>query len=115
MDNQNQNNNLVSMNNQNNPITKVDINLLFSGDSYGLFLFKKTEKIVTAIYLLTGLMSDKEPMKERLRTLATEMLASALGMSERVWGEETHQKNLLSATSEISILFDIAESTKMIS
>ncbi len=113
MDKPNQNNNLINI--ENNSLAKVDINVLFSGDSYGLFLFKKTERIVTAIYLLTSLMSDKEPMKERLRALATEMLGSALAMSERVWGEETHQKNLLSTASEISVLFDIAANTKMIS
>ncbi len=115
MEKPNQNNNLVNVDSQNNGLAKVDINLLFAGDSYGLFLFKKTEKIVTAIYLLTSVMSDKEPMKERLRTLATGMLGSALQMSERVWGEEAYQKNLLGATSEISTLFNIAESTKMIS
>ena len=115
MEKPNPNNNLANVDSQNSAVSKVDINQLFAGDSYGLFLFKKTEKIVTAIYLLTSLMSDKEPMKERLRTLATGMLGSALSMSERVWGEEGYQKNLLSATSEISTLFDIAERTKMIS
>jgi len=114
MDKPNQNN-LINVENQNNPLVKLDVNLLFSGDSYGLFLFKKTERIVTAIYLLTGLMPDKEPMKERLRTLATEMLENVLGMSERVWGEETYQKNLLNAVYEVSTLFDIAENAKMLS
>ncbi len=107
--------NLVSLETQNNPVVKTDINVLFAGDSFGLFVFKKTEKIVTAIYLLTGLMSDKEPMKEKLRDLATNMLSNSLLMSERVWGEETYQKNLSSALCEMSVLFDIAETAKMIS
>lgn len=107
--------NLVGLETQNNPVVKTDINVLFAGDSYGLFVFKKTEKIVTAIYLLTGLMSDKEPMREKLRTLATNMLSNALLMSERVWGEETYQKNLSSALCEMSVLFDVAETAKMIS
>lgn len=114
MDNQNQNN-LVSTKNQNSSVVRADIDVLFAGDSYGLFVFQKTDKLVKAIYLLTGLMSDKEPMRERARALANKMLENALGMSERIWGEEVYQKNLLSSTSEVSILFDIAENTKMMS
>src|ERR1035437_10032963 len=114
MENSNKNN-LVSTQNKNNSIVRADIAVLFDGDSYGLFVFQKTDKLVKAIYLLTGLMSDKEPMRERTRTLANKMLENALGMSERVWGEEIYQKNLLSAVSEISVLFDIAENTKMMS
>ncbi len=114
MENQN-NNNSVSLNTQNKPIIKADINILFAGDSYGLFVFKKTEKIVTAIYLLTGLMNENEPMREKLRSIATNMLSNALLMSERVWGEETYQKNLSGALCEMSVLFDVAETAKMIS
>src|ERR1035437_3858276 len=113
MDNQQPNNNLVGVNNQNNQVVKADIENIFSGDSYGLFVFKKTERIVTAIYLLTGLMSDKEPMKEKLRSLGTEMLENVFAMSERVWGEETYQKNLSHLICEASVLFDVAETTKM--
>jgi len=114
MDNQNKNN-LVGSQNQDSSIIRADVSVLFAGDSYGLFVFKKTEKLVKAIYLLTGLMSDKEPMKERSRSLANKMLENILAMSDRIWGEEIYQKNLLSAISEISVLFGIAESTKMMS
>jgi len=107
--------NLVGLETQKTPVIKTDINVLFAGDSYGLFVFKKTEKIVTAIYLLTGLMSEREPMREKLRSLATNMLSNALLMSERVWGEETYQKNLSSTLCEMSVLFDVAETAKMIS
>lgn len=114
MDNQNQNNS-ISTQGQNNDIVKGDIAILFAGDSYGLFVFQKTEKLVKAIYLLTGLMSDKEPMKERSREIANKMLETALDMSDRIWGEEIYHKNLLGAISEISVLFNVAESTKMMS
>ncbi len=114
MDSQN-NNNLMKGEISNDKLIKADINVIFSGDSYGLFVFNKTEKIVTAIYLLTGLMSDKEPMRYTLRDVATRMLEICLGMSERVWGEDVFHKNLISACCEISLLFGIAEKTKMIS
>ena len=113
---QNQNyKNLVNSQNQNNVIVSIDIDILFAGDSYGLFVFKKTEKLVKAVYLLTSLMSDKEPMRERTRALANKMLENSLGMPDRIWGEEVYQKNLLSTISEVSILFGIAENTKMMS
>lgn len=112
---QDQNNNQIKVNNQDSLVIRINPETLFEGDSYGLFVFKKTERIVTAIYLLTGVMSDKEPMREKLRGLATDMLSTAFGMSERVWGEEIFQKNLASTVCEISTLFDIAETTKMIS
>ncbi len=108
-------NNLIGIESANNGLIKADINLLFTGDSYGLFVFKKTEKIVTAIYLLTGLMYDSEPMRNKLRDLATEMLSTALGMSERVWGEEIFQKTLISNICEMSVLFDVALKARMIS
>jgi hypothetical protein len=115
MDNQPQNNNLSPMGSKNNQLIKADIESVFAGDSYGLFVFKKTERIVTAIYLLTGLMSDTEPMKEKLRSIATEMLATVFAMSDRVWGEETFQKNLSNLICEASVLFTVAETTKMMS
>jgi len=114
MENQN-NNNLVNPKDPNKPVVRADINILFSGDSYGLFVFQKTEKLVKATYLLTSLMSDKEPMRERVRELANIMLQASIEMSERIWGEDLCHKNLLSAISEMIVLFDISENTKMMS
>jgi hypothetical protein len=36
---------------------------------------KKTEKLITAIYLITGFFDDKEPMKWRLRELGSKLLS----------------------------------------
>jgi hypothetical protein len=114
MDNQNQNN-LVSSSGQKPPIVRDGISVLFSNDSYGLFVFQKTEKIVKAVYLLTSLMSDKEPMKERSRTLVNGILENVLNVSERVWNEDKNNKKILSSISEIILLFEVAEYTGMMS
>lgn len=114
MDNQNQNN-LVSSSGQKTPIVRDTISVLFSNDSYGLFVFQKTEKIVKAVYLLTSLMSDKEPMKERSRTLVNGILENVLNVSERVWNEDKNNKKILSSISEIILLFEVAEYTGMMS
>ena len=110
-----QDKNIVGSQYKNNAIIKADAELLFAGDTYGLFVFKKAERIVAAIYLLTGLMSDKEPMKEKLRSMATELLLTVLEMSERVWGEDTYQKNLINLSCEISVFLDLASKAKMLS
>src|SRR5574344_317133 len=114
MDNQNQNN-IVSTPSQNIHIIKDGISIIFSGDSYGLFVFQKTEKIVKAVYLLTSLMSDNEPMKELSRKLANDMLQNVFKLSDRVWGVDKNYKKMLSDISELISLFDIAEYTKMMS
>ncbi len=114
MEGQNQNN-MVSADSKNIQQNKLNIDVLFSGDSYGLFVFKKTERLVTAIYLLTGVMADAEPMKGKLRAIATDMLSTALSMSDRVWGEDLFQKNLSNALCEMTVLFDVALTAQMIS
>lgn len=53
----------------------------FSGDSYFVFIFKKTERIVAAIYLVTNLIKDTEPMKWELRELAVSLLSSSLTLN----------------------------------
>ncbi len=106
---------MVGLNNQNISLNNNAIEHIFSGDSYGLFVFKKIEKISTAIYILTSLMSDTEPMRLRVRELTDDLIQNSLLMSERVWGEDYLQKNIVNSLSEISILFNLAETTKMIS
>jgi len=115
MDKQNQSNILNTGSEQNNLILNVDIDILFVGDSYGLFVFKKTERIVSALYLLSSFMSDIEPLKNRIRTVAIDMLETALSLSERIWGEEYLQKNLLKDLAEISTLFNLSKTSNMIS
>ena len=95
MDKENKNNILSSNNDKNINVLKVDIDVMFSGDTFGLFVFKKTERIVSALYLLSGFMSDNEPMKNKIRTVAVDMLESALSLSNRIWGEDYFHKNLL--------------------
>lgn len=46
----------------------------FMGGEYLIFLIKKSENFVRAIYLITNFLSDNEPLKWRLRTSATELI-----------------------------------------
>lgn len=47
----------------------------FGVDSDFVFVYKKTEKLVSAIYMVTNLFSDSEPMKWSLRKKSTDLLS----------------------------------------
>ncbi len=115
MDNKDKSNNFQKPDTFGMPIIKADLEAIFAGDSYGLFVFNKVEKIVTAVYMLTTLMSDNEPMRNRLRDIANFMLMSALELSERIWGEDAFQKKLSVGLFETRSLFNVALFAKMIS
>lgn len=51
----------------------------FSNDSAFMFMVKKTEKLASAIYLITNLFGDNEPMKWQLRGKVSETLSFILG------------------------------------
>jgi len=49
-------------------------NLSFMGGEYLIFLVKKSENFARAVYLVTNFLSDNEPIKWKLRTIATELI-----------------------------------------
>ena len=50
----------------------------FAGDGFTLFSHKKAEKITSALYLVTNLLSDNEPIKCSLREYALAVLGEIL-------------------------------------
>lgn len=80
------------------------------------YISKKTEKLMTAVYMLTDFLSDSEPMKGRLREYALAVLVDIhllgnLAISER---KNTAKKILGSIESILSFL-EIASSVSLIS
>lgn len=65
-----------------------DIGLFNNGD-YLVYSFKKTEKIVSAIYLVTSLIKDSEPMKWELREGSMSLLSVIMALN----GTENIDKN----------------------
>lgn len=93
--------------------TSVDI---LKDDLYLLFIFKKTERIAAAAYLLTGLMSDSEPLKGSIRLAALSLLKDMLSLGERA----LHQSAELigesaRALAELISLIDLAHVCELIS
>lgn len=54
----------------------------FSGEAYLRHIFKKTEKIVAALYLVSNLIKDKEPIKWKLRERSMTLMSAALTLND---------------------------------
>lgn len=67
-----------------------DIGLFNNGD-YLVFSFKKTERIVSAIYLVTSLIKDSEPLKWELREASMSLISLIASLN----GSESVDKNLM--------------------
>ncbi len=78
-------------------------------DQYLLFFFKKTERIVTALYILTGLMSDNEPLKWEIRDGGAQLIKDVLSFKEHALVNSKEFINeVLVAMARIISLLDIA-------
>lgn len=47
------------------------------------YIYKKTEKLVSALYLLTSFISDREPVKWQLREAGLKLLSQILNLSDK--------------------------------
>lgn len=80
---------------------------ILKDDQHLLFLFKKTERIVAAIYVITGLFSDIEPLKWKLRDSGTLLLKYILSINER---STVQSKESLSVTfAEVAHLISLVD------
>ena len=95
--------------NQNNlePIT------FFKKDDDFVFVYKKTEKLATALYMITNLFSEYEPMKWNLRKKGSDLLSFMLGYkdaSSQNFIEETKSRIL-----ELTSLLEIVSKSGLVS
>lgn len=80
---------------------------ILKDDHYLLFLFKKTERIAAALYVLTGLFPDAEPLKWSLRDSVSKLLGHVLSFNERA---TVQSKEILSDTlAEMTRLHSLAD------
>lgn len=88
----------------------------FSAEEYLLYVFKKTEKITAALYLVSGLLKDDEPMKWQLRDQGMEMMSASFMASSNIPGDKSSviQSLFASAFETISIL-NVARISNLIS
>ena len=85
-------------------------------NEYGLLIAKKSEKLVTALYLVTDLISDAEPMKGNLRKIAITLLSSMNTLAQpEVKDRITEYKLSLRSVTEILSLLHVARTTGIVS
>lgn len=74
------------------------------------FFFKKTEKVITALYMVTGLLADAEPIKWKIRSLGAEMLSLTNSLKDKFSTERDSVVHALkSHILEVSSLLDISK------
>jgi hypothetical protein len=83
---------------------------------YGTLVAKKSERLVTALYLVTDLMTDSEPIKHGLRKNAVALLSSMNALAQLdVKDRVTELKVSLKAVTEIISLLHVAVTTGIVS
>ncbi len=87
----------------------------FEKDSYFVFVFKKTEKLATALYMVTNLFSDSEPMKWTLRKKVSEMLSFILGYKNAVSGQPFFITSVKDRVLDIISLLEVSSKSGLVS
>lgn len=87
-----------------------------SKQEYGTLIAKKSERLVTALYLVTDLMTDNEPIKHGLRKNAVALLSSMNSLSQiDVKDRVIEFKMSLKAVTEIISLLHVSVTTGIVS
>lgn len=87
-----------------------------SKQEYGTLVAKKSERLVTALYLVTDLMTDNEPIKHGLRKNAVALLSSMNALAQLdVKDRVIEFKMSLKAVTEIISLLHVSVTTGIVS
>ena len=99
----------------NDPINWKSIGF-FSAEDYLVYIFKKTEKIAAALYLVSGLLKDNEPLKWELRDKGMDLVSSSFIASSSVPGDKNSViQSLFTAALETMSLLNVARISNLIS
>ena len=63
--------------------SKEVVDIYYDDKPYFRYLYKKTEKIILAVYLVTNLFTDREPLKWELRKISSPLLSRTLSFNTR--------------------------------
>jgi len=87
-----------------------------SKKDYGVLVAKKSEKLVTALYLVTDLMADSEPIKHGLRKNAVALLSSMNALAQLdVKDRVIELKMSLKSVTEIVSMLHVSVTTGIVS
>lgn len=99
----------------NNPANWRSIGF-FSAEDYLIYIFKKTEKITAALYMVSGLLKDDEPIKWEIRDKGIDLLSSSFSASSSLPGDKNAViQSLFTAALETISLLNVAKISNLIS
>ena len=75
--------------------------------------YTKTNKLVTALYMVTDILDKDEPLRNKLRTLGTEIISDTYSIQQGGIGQVASL--MLSKVSETLSFLDIASAMNIIS
>ncbi|MES2213754.1 MAG: DeoR family transcriptional regulator [Patescibacteria group bacterium] len=88
----------------------------FEKDGDFIFVYKKTEKLATAVYMITNLFADNEPMKWTLREKVNQLLSHTIKYKDVFASERTDFVfNVKTRVLEIISFLEISSRTGLIS
>lgn len=88
----------------------------FSAEDYLIYIFKKTEKITAALYLVSGLLKDEEPIKWELRDKGIDLISSSFSASSSLPGDKNAIiQSIFTASLETLSLLNVAKISNLVS
>lgn len=112
-DNNIQQNKSVSVNMSNKNIDPISF---FEKDEAFVFVYKKTEKLTTALYMITNLFSDSEPMKWALRKKVSDLLSFTLTYKDVMLSQYTNfTRDMKTRILEIVSLLEVSSRSGLVS
>ena len=113
MDSKNQENYLKKYDEKS--LDKLQFKVVFNDPAY-LYIFKKTEKVTAALYLITNLISDNEPIKLQIRQTSLKLLSDMLSFKRLVsTSSKSIANDLLARISETMSLLKVASISGLVS
>ncbi len=80
------------------------------------YITKKPEKLASAIYLITGFFKDQEPLKWKLRGLASDLISAGLYLKDNsMRNKEQIGLEIRSLVLEITTLITVARNSSLVS
>lgn len=88
----------------------------FSNEGIFMSVSKKAEKITTALYMLSDLISENDPMRHRIRTVSLRILSDTRNLSYALTGDlYFHLGQIIAFTWEVVSLIEISANVGFIS
>ncbi|MBU6390381.1 hypothetical protein KGQ31_02440, partial [Patescibacteria group bacterium] len=101
--------------NEADDLKKLMLLRFFEKDNFLLFIYKKAERIASALYLVSTLMSDNEPMRRQLRETAVAPISRILSLMNSALSKPETVSAAAVDFLKLSSLLDMSKTAGLIS